>query len=156
MKLVNNSTLARLLTTAPAQDLKTIANEPIPVVGMMQAPIGSNGWRTEEAEFVDVKDGLKPLIGRDLFEILGIAITQTLCSDEGSMVKTITNQYPYKARIANQFPQLLSRIGRSKFHIVKSKFHKSFQPKHQKDRRVPINLQTELTMKLKNFSKKVT
>ena len=62
-EVVNNSTLARWLTTAPAQELKTFANGPIPVIGMMQAPIESNGWRIEDAELVVVKDGLKPLIG---------------------------------------------------------------------------------------------
>ena len=43
----NNSTLARWLTTAPAQALKTFANEPIPVIAKMQAPLESNGWRIE-------------------------------------------------------------------------------------------------------------
>ena len=98
----------------------------------MQAPIESNGWWIEDAEFVVVRDELKPLIGRDLFEVLGISITQNFCSDEGSMVNTITPQYPFKTRIANQFTQFISRFGRSKVHLVKSKFHKSFQPKRQK------------------------
>ena len=119
MEVVNNSTLARWLTTAPAQELKTFANEAKPVIGMIQAPIESNGWRNEDDEFVVVKDGLKPLIGRDLFEVLVVAITQILCSDEGSMVNTITNQCPYKTRIANQYPQPISRIGRSTVHIFK-------------------------------------
>ena len=104
----------------------------------MQAPIESNGWRIEDAEFVVVKDGLKPLIGRDLFEVLGISITPTLCSNEGSMVNTINTQCSFKIRIANQFPQLISRIGRSDFDIVKSKFHKKFQPKNQKGRKENI------------------
>ena len=90
--VISNYTLARLLTTAPAQELKTFANETIPVIGMMKAPIESNGWRIEDAEVVVVRDGLTPLIGRDLFEVLGISSTQTLCSDEGSMVNTITTQ----------------------------------------------------------------
>ena len=111
-EVVNNSILARWLATAPAQELQIFANEPIPVIGMMQAPIESNGWRIDDAEFVVVKDGLKPLLGRDLFEDLGISITQTLSSDEGSMVNTSTTQCPFKTRIANQFPQLISRIGR--------------------------------------------
>ena len=106
----------------------------------MQTPVESNGWRIHDAEFVVVKDGLKPPIGRDLFKDLGTSITQTLCSDEGSMVNTITTQCPFKTRIANQFPQFISLIGRSKVHIVKSKLHKNFQPKNQKGRRVPINL----------------
>ena len=81
---------------------------------MMQTPVENNGWRIEDAKFVVVKNGLKPLIGRNLFEVPGISITRTLCSDEGSVVNTITTQCPFKARIANQVPQLISRIGRSK------------------------------------------
>ena len=148
-EVVNNSTLARWLTTAPAQELKTFANEPMPVIGMMQALIDCNGWRIEDAEFVVVKDGLKPLIGRDLFEALGISIIQTLSSNEGSMVNTITTQCPFKTRIANQFPHFISRLGRTKIHIVKSKFHKNFKPKHQKGRRVPINLQDRVNSEIK-------
>ena len=150
-EIVDNSTFERWLTTAPAQELKTLAKEPITVFGMIQAPIESNGWRIEDAEFVVVKDGLKPLIGRDLIEALGISITQSLCSNEGSMVKTITTQCPLKTCIGNQLPQLISRIGRSKIHIVKSKFHKKFQPKHQKGRRVPINLQDRVNSEIKKL-----
>ena len=125
-EVINNSALARWMTTTAAQELKTFANEPIPVIGMMQAPIERNGWRIEEAKFVVIRDRLKPWIGRDLLEVLGNSITQTLCSDEGSMVNTITTQCLFKTRIANQFPQLCSRIGRSNVHIVRSKFHKFF------------------------------
>ena len=118
---------------------------------MMQKPVERNGWRIEDAEFVVVRDGLKRLIIRDLFEVLGISITQTLCSDEASMVNTITTQCPFKTRIANQFPQLISRTGRSKVHIVKSKFHSNFQPKHQKGRRAPNNLKERVNSEIKNF-----
>ena len=97
------------------------------------------------------KDGLKTLIGRDLFEVIGNSITQILCSNEVSIVNTIKSQCPFKARIANPFPQLISRIGRSKIHIVKSKFHKNFQPKHQKGRRVPINLQDRVKSEVKKL-----
>ena len=103
-----------------------------------------------------VKDGLKPLIDRNLFEALGISITQSLCSNEGSVVNTIKTQCPFKIRIANQLLQLISRIGRSKIHNVKSKFHKNLKPKHQKGRRVPINLQDRVNSEIKNFLKKDT
>ena len=72
-EVINNSTLARSLTTVPAQELKTFAKEPIPIIGMMQTPVDRKGWRIEVAEFVVVKDGLKPLIGRYLFEVLDIS-----------------------------------------------------------------------------------
>ena len=150
-EIVDNSTFARWPTTAPVQELKKFANEPITVIGMIQAPIESNGWRIEDAEFVVVKDGLKPLIGRDLFEAIGISITQALCSNEGSMVNTITTQCPFKTRIADQLPQLMSRIGRSKINIVKSKFNKNFQPKHQKGRIVPTSLQDRVNSEIKKL-----
>ena len=149
-EIVENSPLARWLMIAPSQELKTFSNEPISVTGMIQAPIASNGWRLEETEFVVVRDGLKPLVGRDLFDALGISVTQT-SKNEGSMVNTITSQCPFKTRIAKQFPQLITRIGRSKIHIVKSKFHRNFQPKNQKGRRVPINLQERVNNEIKNL-----
>ena len=70
-ELVDNSPLARWLMTTPPQELKTFANGPINVMGMIQAPIASNGWRIEDAEFVVFRDRVKPLIGRDLFDALG-------------------------------------------------------------------------------------
>ena len=108
----------------------------------MQTPVESNGWRIEDAEFLIGKDGLKPLIARDL------------CSDEGSNVNTNTTQCPFKTRLANHFPQRISRIGRSKAHIVKSELHKNSQPKYQKGRRVPNNLQARVNTESKNYFKK--
>ena len=67
------------------------------------------------------------------------------------MVNTITSQCQFKTRIAKQFPQLMTRIGRSKIHIVKSKFHRNFQPKHQKGRTVPINLQERVNNEIKKL-----
>ena len=153
-EVISNSTLAQWLTKTPPQELKTFANEPIPVMGIMQAPAESKGSRIEDAEFVVLRDGLKPLIGRDLFADLGISITQTLCSDESSMVNTITTQCPFKTSIANQFPHFISRIGRSKVRIVESKFHKNFQSKHQKSRKVPINLQERVNSETKKLLEK--
>ena len=126
LEIVDNSP-ARWLMIAPPQELKTFSNEPINVTGMIQAPIASNRRRLEEAEFVVVRDGLKPLVGRDLFDALGNSVTP-IPKNEGSMVNTITSQCPFKTRIAEHFPQHITRIGRSKIHIVKSKFHRNFQP----------------------------
>ena len=148
---INNSTLARWLTTVTAQELRTFANEPIPIIGRLQTPVDSNGWRIEDAEFVVVRDGLKSLIGRDLFDNLGISITQTLCSDEGGKVNTITTQFTFKTRIANQFTQLISRIGKSKVHIVKSKFHKISSLNIRRVGEYPLIYKNELILKTKNF-----
>ena len=62
-EVINHFTFAQWLTTATAHELKTFANETIPVIGMVQATIESNGWRIEDAEFTVVRDALKPSIG---------------------------------------------------------------------------------------------
>ena len=122
-EVIHNS-LSRWLKTTPS--LMTFANQPIPVIGLMQTPVESKGWRIEDPECVVIRDGLKPLIAGHFSEALGVSITQKLCSDEGSMVNTITTQGSFKTRIANQFPQIISRTGRPNVHIIKSKFHKFF------------------------------
>ena len=80
-------------------------------------------------------------MGRDLFDALGISVTQTKKLIEGIMINNIDTQCPFEFRMAKQIPNLNLSIGRSKVHILKSNFHKRLQPKHQKSRRVPINLQ---------------
>ena len=94
----------------------------------MQTPVESNGWRIEDADFVVIKDGLKPLIGKDLIDALEMSITQILCSHECSMVNTIIVHCPFKTQIANQFLHFISRIGRLKVRIVMNNFHKHFEP----------------------------
>ena len=143
-KVIKNCSLTSWLTTATSKDLKTFANEPIPVIVMIQAPVEVNGWRIEDAEFVVVRDGLKCLIGGNEIDALSISFLRTLNSIECHMLNNISTERPFKTRIANQFQQLISRIVRSKVHIVKSKFHKNFQPKHQKDSSVFINLKDKL------------
>ena len=44
IEVINNSTFSQWLTTTPAHEIKTFANEPIPVNGMMQTSVESNGW----------------------------------------------------------------------------------------------------------------
>ena len=135
--------------TAMPPQLRTFSNETIQVEGKIQAPITIKGWACDSAIFTVVADGLKSLIGRDLFDQLGIAVTQSTFL-EGNHVNNISSP-EFKEQIAKTFPVLISRIGRSKSHVAKSKFHKDFQPRHQKGRRIPINLQDKVNFELKNL-----
>ena len=96
-----------------------------------------------------VADGLKSLIGRDLFDQLGLAVTQSTFR-KGNRVNNIASP-EFKEQIAKTFPVLVSRIGRSESYVAKSKFHKDFQPRHQKCRRIPINLQDKINTELKKL-----
>ena len=78
---------------------------------------------------------------RDLFTTLGLAVVQQQ-PETGKCVYNINNSTcKIKETNATQFPHLVSRIGLSKTHVAKTKFHQKFTAKHQKGRRVPINLQ---------------
>ena len=84
-----------------------------------------------------------------MFEQLGLAVTQSAFL-KGNRVNKIASP-EFKEQIAKTFPDLVSRIGRSKSHVAKSKFHKDFQSRHQKGRRIPINLQDKVNTELKKL-----
>ena len=122
------------------------SNEPIHVEGKIQSPIKSNVWTCDLATFTVVAVGIKSLIGRDLFDQLGLAVTQST-AHKSNCVNNISSSPEFKEQIAKTFPVLISRIGRSKNHVAKSKFHKDFQ----KGRHIPINLQDKVNNELKKL-----
>ena len=95
-------------------------------------------------------DGHRSLLGRDLFQALGLSIHQ---SNNHITINQVDQEYcPIKKQIAIDYPDLISRIGKSKVHTVRSKFHKHYTPSHQKCRRVPINLLDKVSAELKKLS----
>ena len=100
-----------------------------------------------------VEDGHKIIIGGDLFTSLGLAVVQQQQLDKVKCVNNITiSTCKIKETIATHFPHLVSRIGLSKTHVAKSKFHQKFTAKHQKGRRVPTNLQPKVTAEVERLS----
>ena len=158
--ILNQSLLSRVVRNSPHvfwihdnanPQLRTFLKEPIRIEGKVQAPVPSNGWTSDSARFTVVTEGLKSLIGRDLFDQLGIAVTKS-SSFPGNQVNTSSPSSEFKEYIALKLPILLSRIRRSKDHVTESKFHKNFQPRHQNGRLIPINLQNKkLTINSKNY-----
>ena len=130
--------------------LRTFSNEPILIEGKIKTPVTSNGWASKLATFTVVADGLKSLIGRELFVHPGLAVTQS-SSSQGNHVNSISSSSLFKEHIAQNFPNLISRISKSKHHVSKSNFHKDFQLTHQKSRRIPINLQDKSIKRLKKL-----
>ena len=138
----------RIHEPAPPQ-LRNFSNEPIEVEGKIQAPVTSKGWACDKANFTVVADGLRSLIGRDLFDQLGLAVIQSTFL-KGNSINNIASP-EFIEQIVKTFPGLVARIGRSKSHVAKSKFHKDFQPRHQKGRRIPINLQDKVKAELRKL-----
>ena len=125
---------------------KTFSNDIIKIVGVINTSIKCNDWIATGVDVTVVEDGHRPIIGRDIFAELGFSFTQ---------LKQVANidqkQCLIKKQIAFDFPDLITRIGKSLKHSVKSAFHKEFTPTHQKGRRVPINLQPLVKIELKKL-----
>ena len=147
--IVSQDSISKWIREANPKQLKTFSNEPIHTLGTLQTSIQSNNWYANPIEIQVVTDGHSPLLGRDLFSVLGLSIQQ---SDNQKTINQVEQEYcPIKTQIASDFPDLISRIGKSKIHIVRSKFHKNYTPLHQKGRRVPINLLDKVSNELKKL-----
>ena len=130
------------------QELENFSNETIKVLGQLATMVTYIDWTCNDTHLTVVEDGHKIIIGRDLFNSLGLAVVQQQ-AESGKCVNNIINSTcKIKDTIAAQFPHLVSRIGLSGTHVAKSKFHQKFTAKHQKCRRVPIILQPRSTAEL--------
>ena len=148
--IVSQDPNSKWIREANPKQLKTFSNEPIHTLGTLQTSIQSNNWYANPIEIQVVTDGRRPLLGRDLFPVLGLSIQQ---SDNQKTINQVEQEYcPIETQIASDFPDLISRIGKSKIHTVRSKFHKNYTPLHQKGRRVPINLLDKVSNELKKLS----
>ena len=150
-KILQTTKSAKWTDTKDKRNLKTFSNEPIKVLGHLETTITYNQWKDKAAVLTVVEDGHINIIGRDLFTTLGLAVIQQQ-PDNGKCVNNINaSTCKIKETIATQFPHLVSRIGLSKTHVAKSKFHQKFTAKHQKGRRVPINLQPRVLAELERL-----
>ena len=148
--IVSQDSNSKWIREANPKQLKTFSNEPIHTLGIHQTSIQSNNWYANPIEIQVVTDGHRPLLGRDLFSAPGLSIQQ---SNNQTTINQVEKEYcPIKKQIVTDFPDLISRIGKSKVHIVRSKIHKNYTPLHQKGRRVPINLLEKESDELKNLS----
>ena len=127
-------------------DLKTFSNDIIKIVGVINTSIKCNDWIATGIDVTVVEDGHRPIIGRDLFPKLGLSVIQLK-----QVANIDQNQCPIKRQISFDFPDLITRVGKSLKHSVKSTFHNEFTPTHQKGRRVPINLQPLVNIELKKL-----
>ena len=113
---------------------ENLSHELIQTLGMLQTSIRSNNWFATPIEIQVVADGHRSLLGRDLFPALGLSIQQS--NNPRTINQAEDEICPIKKQIATDFPDLISRISKSKLQTVPSKFHKKYTSKHQKGRQV--------------------
>ena len=100
LQVVQSSSCAFWISEQMPPQLRTFSNELIEVEGKIQASITSNGWTCDSATFTLVADGLKSLISCDLFDQLGLAVTQST-SQKGKCVNNISSP---------EFKELIAKI----------------------------------------------
>ena len=101
------------------------------------------------------------ILGRDNFDHVGLYYAQkpwpkSLGKEQPHLsVNTISDQTfsTDQIAIAEKFPDLVTRVGKSKHHVVKTTFHKNLVAKQQKGRRIPINLQDRVEKELQKLTK---
>ena len=146
IQILRTTQSAHWITKREKRDVKTFSNDPIKVLGHLETTVAYNNWTDRKIILTVVEDSHKIIIRRDLFPSLGLAVVQQHQSQTGKCVNNINNfACKIKKTIAAQFPHLVSKIGLSRTHVAKSNFHQKFTAKHQKGRRIPINIQPRVT-----------
>ena len=110
----------------------------IEALGTLKTPFNCNGWKIPNAKLMVVPDGFRPILGRDLFDQLGITISQKPCAK--TEVNTVETPCAIKQSLAQKFSELILKFGKSKHYTVSSEFHRNYRFTHQKGRKVPIHL----------------
>ena len=118
---ITNMSLAREIMLNCAQpkwsekkplELKSFSNDMVQPLGTLKTPVKCNDWNIQKAKITLVADGFRPILGRDLFDELGITISQKSCPK--TEVNNIDQPCAMKKSFAKEFPDLISRIGKSK------------------------------------------
>ena len=130
-------------------ELKSFSNDIVETLGTLKTPVRCKDWKIQKAKITVVADVFPPILGRDLFDHLGITISQNPCPN--TEVNNIEPPCAIKKSLASEFPELVSRIRKSKHHTVNSKFHKKYRVTHQKGRKVPIHLQPKVNIELEKL-----
>ena len=98
-------------TTNPTQ-LRSYTNDPIKNKGTLYSDIQCNGWYAGRADLIVVPNNHRAIIGRDLFQALGITLhQQTPSSPEGKNIPSITttSTCPLKQEISSKYKNNTNR-----------------------------------------------
>ena len=60
-------------------ELKSFSNDIVETLGTLKTPVRCNDWKIQKAKITVVADGFRTILARDLFDQLGITISQKPC-----------------------------------------------------------------------------
>ena len=62
-------------------ELKSFSNDIVETLGTLKTPVRCNDWKIQKAKITVVADGFRTILGRDLFDQLGITISKKALSE---------------------------------------------------------------------------
>ena len=99
-------------------ELKSFLNDIVEALGTLKTPVRCNNCKIHKAKITVGADGFRPILGRDLFGQLGITFSQKTFPNKE--INNIETPCAIKKSLAQEFPEPISRIGKSKHHTVNS------------------------------------
>ena len=115
---------------------KPFSNDIVEKIGKLKTTVESNDWKIPKAKITAVADGFRPILGRDWFDQLGKRISQK--NSPKTAVKAVEAPCVLEQSTAKQFPDLITRIEKSKHHMVNSSFHKNYHSQIRKEKKFPF------------------
>ena len=89
-------------------ELKSFSNDIFETLGTLKTPVSWNDWKIQKSKITVVGDGFQPILGRDLFDQIGITISQKPCPK--SEVNTVETPCAIKHSLAKKFPELIWKL----------------------------------------------
>ena len=131
-----------------ARNLACYNGESINPKGRLVVMIESEGWKIQTAPFIIVDNHKAIIIGRNILPRIGIKFIQDKQTHRVLTVqRSDESNHEIKQWVKVIFQQLCVRIGKSKYHVMKTQFSKKFAVQ-QKGRRIPIHLQQRVEAEL--------
>ena len=168
VSFLNKKTADILMKRIPNIKFKDIARHPLDVIyvdynkkpiklfGSLEIPIASKGWKIDKACFLVSENRTRNLLGLNLHEKLGIETVQRRPAEvsyaEEDEELDPTSKF-WRNHFVNRYPNVFSRLGRSKNHKVFTNFKDPLVPRQVKGRKVPIHLQDRVTAEIKKLIK---
>ena len=125
--------------------------QPIRLLGSIQIPISSGGWRVDNAQVLISENRARNLLGLDLQEQLGVVTTQLKAESVQSLEYNSSDPISecWSSFFTKKYAHLFSRLGRSKHHKVYTNFKFPLVPRQIKGRKVPIHIQDRVANEIK-------
>ena len=160
VSFLNKRTCDLLLQRSPSIEFRDITRypidtlyvdynkKPIRLLGSIQIPISSSGWRVANAQFLISENRTRNLLGLDLQEKLGLVTKQLKAETTQSVDNSDSISEYWCSFFAKKYAHVFSRLGRSKSHKVFTNFNFPLVPRQIKGRKVPIHIQDRVASEI--------